>query len=233
MKALLLAAGLGIRLRPLTDTIPKCLVPIRGKPLLGYWLEMLGNAGVAPILINLHHFADAVRAYLDTCCFSKSISTVYEERLLGTAGTLLRNRDFFGQEPLMLVHADNLSQFDVKAFICRHASRPRNCEMTMMTFRTPDPESCGIVTLDERGIVQLFHEKVPHPPGDLANGAVYILEPSVFGFLERLGKETIDFSTEVLPHYMGRIFTFSNNTYHRDIGTLESYEAANREYVRA
>jgi mannose-1-phosphate guanylyltransferase len=101
----------------------------------------------------------------------------------------------------------------------------------MMTFSTPDPGSCGIVALDEQGIVRSFHEKVSDPPGNLANGAVYILEPSVFEFLESLGKEVIDFSTEVLPHYMGRIFTFHNNVYHRDIGTMESYEAANREYV--
>ncbi|MFA5158893.1 MAG: nucleotidyltransferase family protein [Candidatus Omnitrophota bacterium] len=228
---MLLAAGLGVRLRPLTNTMPKCLVPISQKPLLGYWLEMLDHAGVGPILINLHYFADAVRAYLDTCHFSKSINTVYEERLLGTAGTLLKNRDFFGQEPLMLVHADNLSRFDVEAFIHRHISRPRGCEMTMMTFNTPDPKSCGIVVLDDRGVACSFYEKVPDPPGNLANGAVYILEPSVFEFLERLGKEVIDFSTEVLPHYMGRIFTFHNDVYHRDIGTMESYEAANREYA--
>lgn len=230
MKALLLAAGLGVRLRPLTISIPKCLVPICGKPLLGYWLEMLGNSGVAPILVNLHYSADKVRSYLDACSFSKIISTVYEERLLGTAGTLLKNRDFFGQEPLMLVHADNLSRFDVKAFIGSHANRPLGCEITMMTFRTPDPKSCGIVDVDESGIVRSFYEKIDNPPSDLANGAVYIIEPSVFEFLDRLGKEVIDFSTEVLPHYMGRIFTFHNNNYHRDIGTMESYQAAAREY---
>lgn len=207
------------------------MVPIQGKPLLGYWLEMLGDAGVGPILINLHYFADVVRAYLQAGHFSKSISTVYETRLLGTAGTLLKNRDFFGQEPFMLVHADNLSRFDVKAFIQRHASRPRGCEMTMMTFKTSEPKSCGIVALDEHGVVKSFHEKVPDPPGDLANGAVYILEPSVFKLLESLGKEIIDFSTDVLPHFIGRIFTFHNGVYHRDIGTMESYEAANREYA--
>ena len=75
-----------------------------------------------------------------------------------------------------------------------------------------------------------FHEKVMNPPSKLANGAVYIVEPSIFNFLATLGKDVIDFSTEVLPHYMGRIFTYHNNVYHRDIGTMESYEAAVREY---
>ncbi len=232
MRALLLAAGLGTRLRPLTDTIPKCLIPIHKKPLLEYWLRMLSDARVYPILVNLHYFAHKVRNYLETTQFKDIVFTVYEEKLLGTAGTLLKNRSFFGNEPLMLIHADNLSKFDVKAFIERHKNRPAHCEITMMTFATHTPESCGIVELDEGGVVKAFHEKVKNPPGNLANGAVYILEPSIFSFLQNLGKEVIDFSTEVLPNYIGEIYTFYNNTYHRDIGTMESYETALKEHKK-
>lgn len=231
MKALLLAAGLGTRLRPLTNAIPKCLVPIQGKPLLGHWLKMLVRSGVTPLLVNLHYFPDAVREYLAGSDFSSHVTTVYEKHLLGTAGTLLKNREFFGAGPVMLVHADNLSRFDVGAYIQSHLNRPAGCEITMMTFVADDPESCGIVELDERGVVRAFHEKVSNPPGKLANGAVYILEPSVFEFLAGLGKDVIDFSTEVLPHYMGRIFTFQNNVYHRDIGTMESFEKAVKEFT--
>lgn len=231
MKALLLAAGLGTRLRPLTDSIPKCLVEIHGRPLLDYWLEMLTVAGVGPLLVNLHYFADAVRDYIADSEYRSQVVTVYEENLLGTAGTLLKNRSFFNYETLMLVHADNLSRFDVRAFLARHAARPTGCEITMLTFSTDAPSSCGILELDTNGVVQAFHEKVANPPGNLANGAVYILEPTIFEFIESLDKEEIDFSTEVLPKYLGRIYTFHNNIYHRDIGTLKSYEAAMREYV--
>ncbi len=231
MRALLLAAGLGTRLRPLTDTIPKCLVPIHGKPLLWYWITMLKDGGVYPILVNLHYFADKVVDYIEKSGFKDFVYAVHEEKLLGTAGTLFKNRDFFGTEPLMLVHADNLSKFDVKAFVERHQNRPSGCEITMMTFHTPTPESCGIVELDDRGVVQAFHEKVSNPPGNLANGAVYILDPSIFPFLESLKKEVIDFSTEVLPHYIGRIYTFHNDIYHRDIGTMKSYEMALKEFM--
>lgn len=230
MKALLLSSGLGTRLRPLTNTIPKCLVPIHGKPLIGYWLELLSDSGVSAILVNLHYFADEVRDYIGKSPYSSIVRTVYEEELLGTAGTLLKNRNFFENKPLMLIHGDNLSMFDVKAFIMRHANRPSGCEITMMTFTTPTPESCGIVELDEKGVVQAFHEKVEAPPGDLANGAVYILEPGIFDFLESLGKKVMDFSTEVLPHYIGKIFSFHNDVYHRDIGTMESYMTAEREW---
>ena len=230
MKALLLAAGRGTRLQPLTDTIPKCLVPIHGKPLLEYWLDMLSRAGVGPLLVNLHYMADRVREYLVSSRYRDQVQTVYEDQLLGTAGTLLKNRAFFGKEPLMLVHADNLSRFDVLAFIERHRNRPPGCEITLMTFETDAPQTCGILELDAQGVVVAFHEKVPHPPGNLANGAVYILEPSLFDFLLGLGKDTIDFSTEVLPHFMGKMFTFHNHEYHRDIGNLESYRAALQEY---
>jgi mannose-1-phosphate guanylyltransferase len=233
LRALLLAAGLGTRLRPLTDSIPKCLVPIHGRPLLDYWLEMLTEAGVTPILVNLHYFADRVREYIAGSGYQNDALAVYEEDLLGTAGTLLKNRDFFGEEPIMLVHADNFSSFDVSLFIARHKARPAGCVITMMTFSTPTPESCGIVELDGDGIVQRFHEKVASPPGDLANGAVYILEPEIIDFLAGLSREVIDFSTEVLPHYLGRIYTFHNNTYHRDIGTMESYKKALGEYRRS
>ena len=230
MRALLLAAGLGTRLQPLTDHIPKCLIEIGGKPLLEYWITMLYNGGVYPLLVNLHHHADKVSNFIYNSPYREFVTTVYEKKLLGTGGTLLINRGFFGDEPLMLVHADNLSIFDVQAFVNSHLNRPDGCEMTMMTFKTPTPHTCGIIETDDKGCVQAFHEKVVNPPGDIANGAVYIVEPSIFNYLEGLNKEFIDFSTEVIPDYMGRINTFYNNVYHRDIGTIESYEMACREF---
>jgi mannose-1-phosphate guanylyltransferase len=233
LRALLLAAGLGIRLRPITNTIPKCLVEIDSRPLLDYWIELLSKGGIVEILINLHHLPNAVRSYIESCRYPVKITTVYEESLLGTGGTLLKNRDFFKNEASMLVHADNLSTFDVRDFIRRHEKKGKDIEITMMTFNTSEPQACGIVEIDERGVVRAFHEKVKNPPGNLANGAVYIVSPSVMDFLAALGKETIDFSTEVLPHFMGRINTFHNRIYHRDIGTAESLEAAQSEYPAA
>lgn len=230
MKALLLAAGLGTRLRPLTKNIPKCLVDIDGTPLLEYWIKMLYDSGVFPLLVNLHHHANKVSRLIDNNPYKKYISTVLEESLLGTGGTLLINKKFFGNKPFMLVHADNLSIFDVHKFIESFRNRPKDCVITMMTFKTNTPNSCGIVETDARGCVQTFHEKVPNPPGNTANGAVYIVAPSIFEFLESLNKEFIDFSTEVLPHFIGRINTFHNDVYHRDIGTPESYEAACQEF---
>lgn len=230
MKALLLAAGEGTRLRPLTLSTQKCLVPIHGKPLLSYWLENLSKAGIKEFLINSSYLAEQVKEFVQNSPYKEKITLTYEPELLNTGGTLLANSDFFADEPFMLVHADNLSFCDFQAFIDAHTHRPKGCEITMMLFHADNPSSCGIVELDEQGVVRQFHEKVKNPPSNLANGAVYICEPSVLEFIKSLNKEKVDFSLEVLPKYMGRINTFLNDVYHRDIGTPQSYEAALAEY---
>lgn len=226
----MLAAGLGTRLRPLTDTIPKCLVEIDGRPLLDYWLDLLSAGGITQALVNLHYLPGAVEAFLDRSAYPVEIATVYESALLGTAGTVLKNRAYFKREPIMLIHADNLSFFDVREFMGRFERRSDGIDITMMTFHTDAPETCGIVELDENGTVQTFHEKVKNPPGNLANGAVYILSPAVVDYIASLDKDIVDFSLDVLPHYLGRINTYHNGTYHRDIGTIQSLMAARTEY---
>ena len=233
MKAVLLAAGLGTRLRPITERVPKCLVPIHGKPLLAYWFDLLFEAGADSALVNTHYMAGAVREFVASSPWRDRVRLMHEDELLGTGGTVLRARGFVGAEAFMVIHADNLSRFDVAAFIERHRARPPGTEITMMTFRTDSPGSCGIVELDRRGIVVGLHEKVANPPGDLANAAVYIFEPSVLDFLASLPGPFIDLSTQVLPRYLGRMHTFHNADFHRDIGTLESLRLAHIEYPAA
>ena len=230
IKALLLAAGVGSRLRPLTDVLPKCLMPINGRPLLEYWLTMLCAAGVEQVVVNLHHHAGLVRDYVERSPFAPNVVFSYEKELLGTGGTLLNNRKALEGAPVMLAHADNLSVFDVSKFVERHARRPAPACMTMMTFVAANPENCGIVELDQSGLLRAFHEKVGNPPGKRANAAVYMVEPSIFSFLESLGKPVIDFSTEVIPAHLGKIFTYHNDIYHRDIGTLASLMQAQFDY---
>jgi mannose-1-phosphate guanylyltransferase len=230
MRALLLAAGLGTRLRPLTNCLPKCLVPIHGRPLLDYWLETLLDHGVEQVLINTHYMAPVVQQYLKKSTWLPHITLVHEKTLLGTGGTILKNREFFKDEVFLVAHADNLTIFDLQNFLFKHTYRPIRAEMTMMVFETLDPQSCGIVSLDSQGVVQAFHEKVLNPPGNLANGAVYILEPSVVEWMASLGKKKVDLSTEVIPHFLGKIFTYHNSLYHRDIGTMESWIKANHDF---
>src|SRR6266542_2440526 len=122
MRALLLAAGIGSRLRPITDTIPKCMVPIHGRPLIDYWLDLLfvdGAAGRA--LINTHYLSEVVAAHVAQSRWRDRVDLAYEPTLLGTAGTIQANRNYFGAASFLVAHADNLTQLDASAFAAAHA----------------------------------------------------------------------------------------------------------------
>lgn len=230
MRAILLAAGYGTRLRPITNTIPKCLVPIKGQALLDIWLGNLNRAGIGPFLVNTHYLAEQVETYVQSSPYQKQITLVHEPELLGTAGTLIANLGFFKGEDGMLIHADNYCLADFRAFVVAHRLRPSECVITMMTFLAEDPSLCGIVELDGRGVVTGFHEKVAAPPGNLANGAVYILSAE---FLKMIAKDlhrVKDFSTEVLGRFVGRIFSYQTGEKFVDIGTPAAYEMTNRAH---
>ena len=229
IRAMLLAAGMGTRLRPITDDCPKCLVPIGGRPLLEYWLCTLHKNDIHNALVNVHHHRDMVESFLDRTRFRVWVNGIYEANLLGTAGTLRKNIDYFKNCTVLLVHADNWCQSDFGKFVEFHAtSRPAGTVITMMTFRTPTPSTCGIVELTSTGIVTNFHEKVADPPSNLANGAVYLFESEVLDWIIR-NDSISDFSTEVLPQFIGRIATWENKGIHRDIGQIESLLEAQRD----
>jgi len=228
MRALLLAAGLGTRLRPLTNSMPKCLVPINGQPLLDIWLERLTKAGFGPFLVNTHYLSKQVESFLEASPYRNQVSLVHESQLRGTAGTLIENLNFFEGMDGMLIHADNYCLADLKDFLLAHRNRPSECLMTMMTFRTTEPSSCGIVKLNEFGVVVEFFEKNKEPPGNLANGAVYILSSELLKILDDNSNNFKDFSVEVLPKLIGKIFTYETQEIFLDIGKPESYMAANK-----
>lgn len=229
LNALLLAAGFGTRLRPLTNDWPKCLMPIRGYPLLGYWLNTLTQNGITDIIVNTHFMSHKVDDFIIANNFSYLVKLVHEENLLGTAGTIRANSSHLAGKPMMLIHADNWCQCDIALFIDFYKNRkPNNCCITMMTFVTQNPEGCGIVEINKKNIVTAFHEKVPNPPGNIANAAVYIIEPEVIEFIKN-NSDINDFSNDVLPKYIGRIAVWNNNGTHRDIGSLSELLAAQKD----
>ena len=231
INALLLSAGEGKRLRPLTLEWPKCLMPIKGRPLLEYWILLLKELGIQNILVNTHHKKTIMEDFLNREQFSRFVSYVYESKFLGTGGTLLNNIDFFKDKTTLFIHADNWCHCDFQAFIDYHRyNRPPNTIMTMMTFKTLSPSSCGIVELDTKGVVQNFYEKVSNPPGNLANAAIYLLEPEVLDILQSL-PNVCDFDVDVMPNLLGKIATWENTNVHRDIGTLESLLEAQKDLV--
>ena len=228
MRAMLLAAGFGTRLRPITDSIPKCLVSIKGKPLLGIWFDRLDSAGIKHFLVNTHYLSEQVEKYIEKSQYQSQVKIINESELLGTAGTIIQNLGFFKEQDGMVIHSDNYCMADLSEFWNAHVNRPIGCLMTMMTFRTSDPLSCGIVEINELGVVFNFHEKVTNPPGNLANGAVYILSRELIKMLEKVEfASSKDFSKEILPKLLGKIYTYETKEELIDIGTLKNYEKAN------
>ena len=229
LRALLLAAGLGTRLRPITLKTPKCLVPISGEPLLGRWLHKLELAGCESVLVNTHYLSEQVEEFLSTWeCSTMSINYINEPKLLGTAGTLLANQGFFKNATGLLIHADNAMAGNLKEFVVAHRQRQSCCELTMLTFTTNSPSSCGIVEIDSRKIVQAFHEKIPKPPGNRANGALYAFEQDFLDKLNLMKPIPSDFSTEVIPKLLGHIQTWQTHEPYLDIGTPESLATAQK-----
>ncbi len=226
--AVLLAAGAGTRLAPLTDEWPKPLMPVGGRPLLQIWLDDLWTIGVRSVVVNVHHHRREMLDFLNRPRFRNWVRVFEEERLLGTAGTLRACRGFLVGGPTLLAHADNLCRCHLADFVAAHRERPGGHVATMMTFDTETPESCGIVETDAAGTVVAFHEKAHDPPGRRANGAVYLLQPEVLDWLDDHPGVT-DFSTGVVPEFLGRIGTWHNVNVHRDIGTPAMLAAAQND----
>ena len=230
MKAFLLAAGYGTRLRPLTETVPKCLVPVRGRPLLGWWLDLLRRHGVSGVLINTHYLPEQVDAYVDGYCQEYpelAVETVFEPELLGSGGTVSRNRGFVGKdEDFLICYGDVLTDLNLTDMARFHQTH--SGVLTMALYHAPHPSQCGIVQMDAEGRIQTFQEKPDKPASDLANAGVYLARRSL---LDRLPDTVpLDFGGDVLPKLTGNIYGYLPDCYLLDIGSMERYQRAQEEW---
>jgi histidinol-phosphate phosphatase family protein len=229
VKAFLLAAGKGTRLRPLTDWTPKCLLTVAGRTLLDTWLDALADAGVTRAAINTHHLADRVREHLERTSGGNGrpvVEVLHEPELLGSAGTLAAHPDFADDaDDVILIYADNFSSVDLGEMLAFH--RTHGGPVTMLLHRAANPRACGIVSLDEVGRVVSFVEKPDQPESDLANAGVYIVSREAYREMAAAG--AFDLAHEVLPRFVGRMWGWLGAEYHRDVGTPESLAAARRE----
>jgi mannose-1-phosphate guanylyltransferase len=240
MKAFLLAAGKGTRLRPYTDTLPKCLMPIQGKPLLDIWVDLFIAHGVDSVLINTHHFAEQVVQAAERLTEKKTIkiTTVYEPELLGSGGTILENRDFIDAgEDFLIAYADNLTDINLSAMAAFHRNQKAAGKLlTMGLFRTENPKACGIATLDASRTVTGFEEKPENPESNLANAGIYMAAYNVLEacqeIRQRVSEQLFDFGFHVLPQLVGKMGGYEIKAYLTDIGTVEAYERALEEWPR-
>lgn len=229
MKAIILAAGLGTRLRPITLTTPKCLAPIAGAPLLELWLRECERAGVEAVLVNTHHLAERVQEFV-AARQGVPVRLAYEPELLGSAGTIRANWDFVEDgESFLVVYADNLTTFSLAELIAFHNRHDRMASMTL--FRSPHPAACGVVEMDAGGLIAGFWEKPANPPGNLCNAGLYVFRRAVREYLP--AGFPADVGHGLMPKLVGRAMGLEIRDYFVDIGTLENYERAQTEYPAA
>jgi mannose-1-phosphate guanylyltransferase len=227
VKAFLLAAGIGSRLRPITDVTPKCMLDVDGKPLLDIWLDAFDRAGVDEVLVNLHHLPDVVRRHIAVRSGPPAVRMVFEAELLGSAGTLAANRQWVdGEEFFLACNADNLTDFDLRSLMDAHL---RHGEIATLTvFHSPNPSAGGVVQMDEAGRVVGFAEKPSHPASDLTNAGMYAFNPGVLEMLDARPPQDIGY--DLLPRLVGRARAVLVEGYFRDIGTADAYRLAGKEW---
>ena len=233
MKAMILAAGEGTRLRPLTLALPKPMVPLANTPLLTRTIRLLATHGVTEIAVNLHHLPEAIRAALgDGAELGVHLCYSDEPTLMGTAGGVKRMERFL-DETFLVLYGDNLYGADFGPLIEFH--RERGALATLATFEAANPSACGLVMTDSDGRVTRFQEKLP--PAEVftnqANAGVYVLEPEVLDLVPR--DTPWDFGRDVFPGLLSRrtgaIFARPLGGYLQDTGTIESYKQANFDLI--
>lgn len=228
MKAFLLVAGLGTRLRPITDETPKCLVEIGGRALIDWWYDAMELAGVSEVLINLHHLPEKVRQHVNSRSTPVQTNFFLEETLLGSAGTLRANADFVkGEKSFFIIYGDNLTNLSLTAFQEFHNRQHQ--PLSMALFRSTKPENCGIAELDSENIVIDFIEKPKQPISDLANAGIYIATPAVIDAIPG-NKLPCDIGFDLLPLFVNKMSGWIMDDYLIDIGTHENLEKARREW---
>jgi mannose-1-phosphate guanylyltransferase len=227
MKAFLLAAGNGTRLRPLTDNVPKCLLPIQGVPLLEIWLRNCKAAGITGVLVNTHAHVEAIRQFAAEQKTGVGMHIVEEPDLLGSAGTLAANREFVaGEESFFVLYADVLTNVDLRRMLAFHTQK--RVPATLGIYQVPDPSRCGIVTMDENAVISDFIEKPIHPTGNWAFAGVMVAGPALFDFLS--DRRPADLGFDVLPKMIGKMAAYAIAEYLLDIGTITNYHHAQQSW---
>jgi mannose-1-phosphate guanylyltransferase len=187
------------------------------------WLKKLEQAGCESVLINTHYLSEKVEKFLRGWkTQGMTVETIHEHELLGTAGTLMANQEFFKEATGLLIHADNFMEANVENLLAAHNERQKKCILTMLTFNTDTPNECGIVEVDELQVVKAFHEKVLKPPGNRANGALYAFDQDLLHNMNLMRPPPSDFSTEVIPKLIGKIQGWHTNEMYIDIGSVNA-----------
>lgn len=227
MNVLLLSAGYGKRLKNLTKDKPKCLIEINKIPIIDIWLNKIKQINYNELFINTHYKFELVHKHLEEKLESFKIKILHEKNLLGTAGTIYANLKQFKERDLMIIHCDNFTDFKLNNLIHAHHNRPKKCEITMLTFKTDKPKQSGIVVTNKKDILTEFYEKNENPPNNIANAAIYIISKKFLNNEYSKFTYSKEFTKDVIPNLIGKIYTLKTENFFIDIGDLESLKLAN------
>lgn len=226
MKAIIMAGGFGSRLRPLTDELPKPMVPIINKPILSYIVGLLVRHGVKDIAMTLGYRPDAITEYFgDGSEFDCKIEYFVEPYPLGTAGGIKNAKEFIDDD-FIVISGDALTNIDLSSMMRFHKSKK-----TLATIAVKEMENItgfGVVNFDANGIIQEFIEKPKFSVNKYVNTGIYIFKPEIIGYIPD-GK--YDFGRELFPRLVGELSAYRTDSYWSDIGTLSSYYLANNHVV--
>lgn len=228
MKAMILAAGEGTRLRPLTGAVPKPMIPVVGKPLLAWTLEWLATQGVEEAAINLYHRPQSIPDFFGDDYAGIRLHYFFEDTLRGTAGGVRGARALLADAPFFVIYGDNLIHADLRRLADFHAAH--DGPATLALFRHPNPTAAGIVATDETGRITRFVEKPPLDQvfADTANAGVYVLDPAVLDAIPADGPS--DFGRDIFPELLARgeaLYGTLLGGYLHDTGTPDLYRQAN------
>jgi NDP-sugar pyrophosphorylase family protein len=202
LRALVLAAGYGERLRPRTDDRPKPMIEIGGKPILRHNLDLLARAGIREAAINLHYRPEAIRERLGAACDGVALTYSYEPQLLGTAGAARSLASFLRGDDFIVIYGDNLSTIDLSKLVAEH--RRNDADVTLAVFAREDVGSSGIVELDATDRIVRFLEKPRREEifSRWVNAGYMVAKPSVLDAIP----ETMpsDFGRDVFPLLLAR-----------------------------
>lgn len=178
-KALLLCAGEGTRLRPLTFSKPKHLLPVAGKPLLGWALEAIAQAGLTDVGIVVGHRWEAVQSYVGNgTTWGLNVSYIKQEQPLGLAHAVKQGHSFVADEPFLVYLGDNLLEYSLSNFVAAFQAQQNDAALLLKAVQ--DPRRYGVAVLDERKHVKQLMEKPSHPPSPWAIVGVYAFTPAIF-----------------------------------------------------
>jgi NDP-sugar pyrophosphorylase family protein len=231
MKAMILAAGVGSRLDPLTRNIPKPLVPIVNKPVMEHIVEKLASSGFTEIMVNVHYLGEQIMDYFgDGRKWKIKIHYSPEDQLWGDAGSVKRCEDFFDGDTFVVVGGDDLADIDLRRIIRFHTEK--KALATIALSLVDDPSEYGIALLNDRGRITRFLEK---PKGEVifsnsANTGVYIFDRHVLELIPK-GK-FYGFGAQLFPMLLEqktRFYGYLTSSYWKDVGSLKQYQEAHHD----